>query len=266
MRKLFNLFLVIIPFLLIFPQQAIASSIVINEVLPHPSSGSDWIELYNTTSNEVDISGWKIEDTTGEIKTFADGTKIASTSSFLQVTVSNRLNNEGDTVKLKDNSGTIKDERSYTQDPGEDVALGRYPDGSSSWGVLMSASPNGPNSNLAPTPTPIPTATATPVPPAESTVTPTPVPTSQPANTPTSKPKASPTRTPTRVITPTQSITAEAVPTEIQTEVLGESTIQKPANNISMVLLVILLGGGLVCIGAAVILSAKQIRRRKFYG
>jgi len=38
-------------------------AIVINEVLAHShSAASDWIELYNTTANPIDISGWYLSD------------------------------------------------------------------------------------------------------------------------------------------------------------------------------------------------------------
>ncbi|MBM4103733.1 MAG: hypothetical protein FJ263_06715 [Planctomycetes bacterium] len=55
-------------------------SIVINEVLAHSDdSAPDWIELYNTTANTIDISGWYLSDNeTNPLKyRFAAGTVIA---------------------------------------------------------------------------------------------------------------------------------------------------------------------------------------------
>ena len=164
-------------FFFTFFSPVLAISVVINEILPHPSSeNSDWIELYKTDSAEIDMSSWKIEDSTGVVKTLAEGTKFASSSSFMQFSLSNRLNNGGDGVKLKDENGVLVDEKSYNQDPGIGISLGRYPDGADFWGILVSASPNSPNSDFVPT----------------STSTPTPTPTSTPLPKPTSKPTATP--------------------------------------------------------------------------
>ncbi len=260
----------------LFPPSTFAS-VVINEILPHPSSGDDWIELYKTESSEVDISGWKLEDSTSVMKTFSDGTKIASSASFLQVSLSNRLNNGGDTVKLKDKNDNLIDEKSYSSDPGTDVSLGRYPDGNNNWGVLLSVTPNGSNSNFVPTSTSTPTLTPSPVPTSIPTSSPsnTPVPTAtpQPTGSPTTRPSVTPTKKPgitPRVYDPAEEvITPREEPTGA---VLGEATNsaddvkEKSANNrqgVSLLLLLLLLGGGVGCIAGAVILSAKQIRRQR---
>ena len=37
----------------------------INEVMPNPSMGDDWIEIYNPTTNAVDLSQYRVEDSEG---------------------------------------------------------------------------------------------------------------------------------------------------------------------------------------------------------
>ena len=37
-------------------------AIVINEVMSHSNAGPDWIELYNTTGEDIDIGGWFLSD------------------------------------------------------------------------------------------------------------------------------------------------------------------------------------------------------------
>lgn len=239
------------------------ASVVINEVLPHPSSGADWIELYKTDSNDVDISGWRIQDSTGDMSPFPEGTKIASSSAFYQVFVSNRLNNGGDNIKLKDKNSTVIDEKSYDKDPGVDISLGRYPDGENNWGVLMSSSPNAPNNSFAPVPTPTPTSVPTSAPASDPTSTPAPSATSQPQNspTPTKKPVV---KTPTPIETEAELTIEKEEPSGI---VLGETATQSAAgrnSKISIALLLLLIGGGTSCIIAAIIVSYKQIRRRGF--
>ena len=39
----------------------------INEVMPNPSAGDDWIEIYNPTVNAVDLSQYRVEDSKGYI-------------------------------------------------------------------------------------------------------------------------------------------------------------------------------------------------------
>ncbi|MDG2125230.1 MAG: lamin tail domain-containing protein, partial [Verrucomicrobiales bacterium] len=57
----------------------IPNVIVINEILSHSSAVSgDWIELHNTSSKPVDISGWYLSDSAGDLQKYriADDTSI----------------------------------------------------------------------------------------------------------------------------------------------------------------------------------------------
>lgn len=88
----------------------------LSEVLPSPEGAdteNEFIEIFNTANFTADISGFKIKDTIGAIKTFTIpiGTKI-SANNFLtfksgQTKIS--LNNSGDGVELLDPSGKIID-------------------------------------------------------------------------------------------------------------------------------------------------------------
>jgi len=54
-------------------------TVVINEVLAHShAEASDWIELYNTTDSDIDISGWYLSDDSGQPFKYVidDGTVI----------------------------------------------------------------------------------------------------------------------------------------------------------------------------------------------
>ena len=101
-------------------QAAIPLDVVINEILPAPV-GSDieeeWIEIFNPNDFEVNLSGWKIQDTIGKTKiyTFPKETKISAKGFLvLKRPVSKiTLNNEGDGLKLTDSDGKTIDEISY---------------------------------------------------------------------------------------------------------------------------------------------------------
>lgn len=105
--------------------KAFVGEVVINEVAwagSSDNSNDEWIELYNTGNQAVDLSGWSIvDDGTSEYKITA-GT-IAPHGYFLiedsEESVGNKqadaiiglsLANAGDSLVLKDNSGTVIDE------------------------------------------------------------------------------------------------------------------------------------------------------------
>jgi len=56
-------------------------AIAINELMAHShAAASDWIELYNTTDEEIDIAGWYLSDSSADLKKYriADGQKIGA--------------------------------------------------------------------------------------------------------------------------------------------------------------------------------------------
>ena len=98
------------------------SGILINEITPSPKGEDkleEWLELKNTNKQEVDISGWKIQDTIGSTKTytFPEGTKIKATGYLiLNRPVSKiTLNNSGDELQLIQPNGNILDNVSYNK-------------------------------------------------------------------------------------------------------------------------------------------------------
>lgn len=119
-----------------------ASPVVLNEIMPHPSNGNDWVELYNTSDQLVDLSGWSLKDSSSVMKTLSgsiDG------HGFAVFEVSNRLNNAGDTVTLIDAAAATVDSYPYGQDPGVDVSYGRSPDGSGAFSTTRSPTKNAAN-------------------------------------------------------------------------------------------------------------------------
>ncbi|PIY78674.1 MAG: hypothetical protein COY82_01225, partial [Parcubacteria group bacterium CG_4_10_14_0_8_um_filter_35_7] len=95
--------------------------IVINEFVSDPADDdTEWIELYNTTQNEIDLTDWTIEDNTGTTYgrgslSKLDGLIIESQRHLLLSRgedFSFRLNNGGDIIILKYKE-TIIDEVAY---------------------------------------------------------------------------------------------------------------------------------------------------------
>lgn len=124
---------------------AASASIVINEMLSNPVS--DWngngevsgmddefVELFNSGSEPVDISGYVLMDTVfrstpGEFK-LPDGT-IIKPGEFLTINVTESSvfqGNDGDCIKLFDAAGSLVDEKEYNATE-PDVSFARIPDG-----------------------------------------------------------------------------------------------------------------------------------------
>ena len=133
-------------------------NLVINEILADPDtstgdangdgsvSGSEdeFVELYNASGADLDISGYTLEDGFSVRHTFPQGTILPSSAvivvfgggtptnipSLSQVasTTALGLNNSGDTVTIKDASSTTVVEETYGNDGGDNEALARDPD------------------------------------------------------------------------------------------------------------------------------------------
>ncbi len=122
--------------------------VVLNEFVPRPETGEkEWVEIYNNTNHTIDVADWFITDELGpaQHKRFIDGSHtntggtIVSAGSWLVIENYNSfyLNDEGDTVKLYDNSvvPVIMDSYTYgdTSVFDEGKSFARFPDGTGPW-------------------------------------------------------------------------------------------------------------------------------------
>jgi hypothetical protein len=87
------------------------SAIKINEFVPNPESGSEWVELYNTSSSTVDLAGGTLCDSrTSGSCTIATLAETILPHGFVTVFfASGKLNNDGDSIIVKDAAGTVVD-------------------------------------------------------------------------------------------------------------------------------------------------------------
>ena len=60
----------LIPFFLLFAASTVHAAVVINEILPKTDPASEWIELYNTGTDQVSLNAWTLQITNGNHKTF----------------------------------------------------------------------------------------------------------------------------------------------------------------------------------------------------
>lgn len=213
-RRIFSLLLVACGLaLMLRPAAALSSSspvVLINEFMPRPSSGVEWVELFNPNPYDLDIGNWKIDDDTigGSQTTIAAGTLIPANGLLVISLSTNILNDSGtDVAQLLDAGGASVDSHSYSSaTAGQSYA--RTPDGSATW---MKGTPSQGTWNVLPGPSPVPTSTPTITP----TSTSTPTNTAMPTDTSTPTDTATPTNTPTNTPTPTPSPTLTPYPTDM---------------------------------------------------
>ena len=129
------------------------STVTLNEIM---STGSpDWIELYNSGTETVDLSGYKLTDTSQEW--FIDNLTIAAggyvtfdcdDSNVANVSTNFKISSGGEEITLYNAAGELIDQIT-TPDMSSQVGLtyGRENDGSDNW-IVMGASKGTANSNV----------------------------------------------------------------------------------------------------------------------
>ncbi len=105
------------------------SGVFINEILPNPEGPDEtdeWIELYNSNSSDVDLSGWQIQDTTGTIITYTINPSAGSGQAkilangfliFKRPDTKIMLNNDQDGLNLLTPDAKISDSMAFTKAP-----------------------------------------------------------------------------------------------------------------------------------------------------
>jgi len=128
--------------------QTISNNVVINEVDTNPngddSAGpSEWVELYNPTDSDVDLSGWQIASTTVLKKTFtiSDGT-IISPGELLTFTYQKLwFTDSNESVELRNIDGVVIDKTpSVTDLQNNFLSWQRTYDGYSGWEFALATS------------------------------------------------------------------------------------------------------------------------------
>ena len=135
--------------------QTISDHVVINEVDTNPSGddsqyASEWVELYNPTDDDVDLSGWQIASTTVLKKTLTipDGTIIDSGDFLTFVNEKVWFTDTAESIELKNTSGLVIDKTREIYDLDNDSKTWqRTYDGYSDW-KFVSGTAGGSNGQL----------------------------------------------------------------------------------------------------------------------
>src|SRR5574338_1411791 len=105
----------------------LADHVVINEIDTNPPGDdsktiSEWVELFNPTTDDVNIGGWKIASTTVTKKTMTlpAGTTIKAGQFLVYSYQSLWFSDVGEKVQLKDSEGNVVDETQTITDQKND--------------------------------------------------------------------------------------------------------------------------------------------------
>ena len=203
---------------------------VINEF--SSADSSDWIEIYNSGGETVDLSLYRFRDLTANNKLDLSGN--LNPGSFAVFDWSNKLNNGGDLIKLVLSSDeSIIDQISYGDQggvsaPGPGQTAGRRQDGGGEWVLFISASKNSSNNSVSTFAPPTPTPSKTPTP------TKSPTPTKTPTAAKTSSSGISKTPTP-KIATSGNNVTSKTTGSTNIANSAKITTYSKPASQFAAI-------------------------------
>ncbi len=128
-------------------------NVVINEILPHSESPAvpQFIELYNHSTNTVDLSGCILTDNAATNKFVIPGGTLVGPGGFVSFTQSQfgfALNGAGETLFfIKPDGSRILDAVQF-EAQADGVSFGRWPDGANDFYALTSRTPGTNNSSI----------------------------------------------------------------------------------------------------------------------
>lgn len=176
-RNFFVVFL--FSFLFAVPVRA---KVLINEISIEPLN-EQWIEVFNDSEENIDLSGWILDDNGGAEKyVFPKESTIGARIFFTVQSGKLNLNkSSSDSARLFDQNNVLIDSMDYNKSLGVDMTIGRLPDKKEIWGICQptknkenicitsspSFSPTSTMTNIptnSPMPLPKPKATKTPIP------------------------------------------------------------------------------------------------------
>jgi hypothetical protein len=95
--------------------QAVPGQVLLNEVLPAPSASSEWVELYNTTSQYVNLGHCYVDDSPGGSAAYQIPPGISiPPHGFWTLDRANYFNNTGDDARLlEEDASTVLDSYAF---------------------------------------------------------------------------------------------------------------------------------------------------------
>jgi beta-lactamase superfamily II metal-dependent hydrolase len=129
--------------------QVTPGQVLINEVLPSPSAGSEWVELYNATANTINIGYCYVDDIVGGSVAYQiPASTLIPSHGFWTLDRTTYFNNTGDDVRfLKEDATTLLDSFTYGN-TGSNLSWYRLPDGGNWVGVPTASTTKGQSNTI----------------------------------------------------------------------------------------------------------------------
>lgn len=184
-------------FFFAFSTHIAKAAVIINEISPRTSP--EWVELYNSGNEAVDLTGWYFIDKAGGKKDLTSLGAISATSYLVFTGIDSWLNNSGEeSLSLYSPSSPDPQDAVSFGETGEGTTIARVPDITGTWYTNQTPTQGSANLNPSPTPSPSPSVTPSPSPTSSSSHT-------AVAQTPTPSPSPSPSVNPSPIPSPTPS-------------------------------------------------------------
>ncbi len=91
------------------------SEIYLNEYMPYPESGNEWVEIYNDNSESKTLTGWQIDDIKDGGSSPKSFTVTVAGKGYAKIELAaSFFNNDGDSVRLLRPDGTVAEETAFT--------------------------------------------------------------------------------------------------------------------------------------------------------
>jgi len=121
-----------------------SGAVELSEFMPNPEDGKEWVEVHNPSGQAADISGYKIDDIEGGSSPFTipPNTLVNPGAYFVFYFEQARFNNDGDTVRILDPSGQVKDSYTYS-DSQKGISFAK--DTSGNWSETQTPTPGSVN-------------------------------------------------------------------------------------------------------------------------
>ncbi len=118
------------------PVGPFSTAIGLSELLPNPSTSEtedEYIELYNSGDESVDMAGWQLQDASGKTYTLSGAISAKHYYVWYRSDSNISLNNTGETVVLLQPDGTELDSVSYEDGADEDTSYALTEDDTWQW-------------------------------------------------------------------------------------------------------------------------------------
>ncbi len=115
-----------------FEDGALSENIILSEIMPNPEgtdTDTEWIEIYNTGTTDIDLGNWSLDDEEGGSDPYVfPANTVIEAQDFLviyRIDSDIALNNDSDSVQLFDFEGTLLDDVTYEDNAPEGESYAR---------------------------------------------------------------------------------------------------------------------------------------------